>query len=329
MSSNGLMSAVLATGALTLAAALVEAQNAGSPPGPPPGFRSHTVHQGEVNPKPNPERFKKPKRENKQKDGELTRGKSVIAAAWFIDPSNRYKHTPFGTEVHPTGLTVSTHEQRILKFSLPKDSVFEDRVPRLVDLDGDGGEEIVVVRAYERKGAALVVLGVRGNEVQILAETPPIGIPHRWLNPIGFGDFDGDGHVDIAIVQTPHLSGELQIWSYKHGKLEQIASTGDVSNHVNGSKHLKLSAVADFNGDGRLDIAVPSQDRRRLRFFTFEKGDIEEIGEVALPSPAAEDFEVILVKGNPAVKVGLAGGRTVVIAPCRDVPGWEMTKGDC
>jgi len=100
-----------------------------------------------------------------------------------------------------------------------------------------------------------------------------------------------------------------------------------VSNHVFGSRHLRLAAVADFNGDGIADIAVPSSDRRRLRFLTLAGGKLAELGEANLPAAAAEDFEVVTAGGRPAVRVGLAGGRTVTIAPCRDIQGWEMPDG--
>ena len=326
MARSWLIAGMHAACAMTLTAAMVAAQNSG----PPEGLRTRTMHQGELAQPKDPLAFKKPKRgEIRLKDAEVVRGTHTIAAAWFSEPSPRYRHMPFGGDQHPTALTVSTKEQRLLKFQLPKDSVFEDRLPRLVDLDGDGQEEIVVVRAYERRGAALAILAIRGNELQIIAETPPIGIPFRWLNPAGFGDFDGDGQIDIALVQTPHLEGELQIWTLREGKLVQIASTGDVSNHVFGSMHQKLSVVADFNGDGRPDIAIPSKDRYALRFLTLLKDELEELGVARLPAAAAEDFSLTVVNAKPSVRVGLAGGRAVVVSPCRDVQDWEMADGGC
>jgi hypothetical protein len=33
--------------------------------------------------------------------------------------------------------------------------------------------------------------------------------PPRRLNPVGFGDFDGDGAMEVAYVQTPHIGGIL------------------------------------------------------------------------------------------------------------------------
>ena len=320
---------LLAASGLIATWVAAQAQSQSPPQAPAPALRSNTLHQGELALQPDPDKFKKPRRDNMMKGADLARGTVKIAAAWFSNPSNSYRHAPFGTDQHPTGITVSTTAKQVMKFQLPKDSVFEDRTPRLIDLDGDGGEEIVVVRSYERKGAALAVLAVRGKELEIIAETEPIGTPFRWLNPAGFADFDGDGRTDVALVVTPHQRGELQIWTLRDGALVKLADIDDVSNHVFGSRHLRLSAIADFNGDGVPDIAVPSQDRRRLRFLTLSKGELQELGEARLPAAAAEDFDVVSVDGRPAVRVGLAAGRSVVVAPCRDIPDWEMAGGEC
>lgn len=294
-----------------------------------PGADPRVMRQGELKQEQIEGAFKKPKTDSPLRDGVLARGKKNISAAWFSGPNERYRHLPFGTKQHGGVLTVSLADRRVLRLVLPLDSVFEDLMPRIVDADGDGVDEILVVRAGIKDGAALSVVGVRGNELSIIAETPPIGTPFRWLNPVGVADFDGDGKPDIALVVTPHIAGELQFWTMRSGKLFQLDGIDDVSNHVFGSKHLGLAAIADFNGDGIADIAIPNQNRRLLRFITFARGKIQELGEAELPVPAAEDFSVVVVDGKPAVRVGLAGGRGMVISPCRDVQDWRMAKGDC
>ncbi len=117
-------------------------------------------------------------------------------------------------------------------------------------------------------------------------------------------------------MTTPHRGGVLQIWTLDgNGKLEEIADTDDVSNHVMGSVHLGLSVVADFDGDGIADIALPSRDRRSLRFLSLKKGEIIELSRVGLPAPASENFSLVVRDGRKAVSVGLAGGRAVIVEP--------------
>lgn len=293
------------------------------------GADPRLLRQGDLRAPPPEGAFKRPKYDKPMRDGELVRGSRNIAAAWFSDPVSRYRNSPFGSEQHPTTLTVSTAERRVLRLVLPADSVFEDRVPRLFDLDGDGAEDVIVVRSYMFKGSALAVASVRGAALEITAETPPIGSPFRWLNPAGFGDFDGDGKPDVALVVTPHTEGELQFWTLKDGTFELIDTADDVSNHARGSRHMGLSAVADFNGDGIVDLAIPSQDRLRVRFLTLAGGRLDELGDWLLPAPAAEDFQIVQVAGKTGVRVGLAGGRSLTVVPCRDIDGWRMVNGQC
>lgn len=238
----------------------------------------------------------------------VARGDKNIAEAWLADPTARYRHFVLGADYEAATLCVRLTGGQVLKLTLPETSVFEDRQPRLADLDGDGLDEIVVVRSTLTQGAALAAAGVVSGELRIIAETAPTGSPNTWINPAGIADFDGDGRLDIAYVQMPHVLGRLRVFTLAGGKLVQIGSLDDTSNHVAGSPNLGLSAVADFDGDGIADLAIPSLDRRVLRFIAF-KGGAREIARKDLEAPAAADFSLERAGGNPVVVVGLGGGR--------------------
>ena len=246
-------------------------------------------------------------------DLRVAKGNKNIAEAWLADPTTRYRHFVLGSNYEAAALCARLQDGRVLKLTLPETSVFEDRQPRLADLNGDGDDEIVVVHTRLDRGAALAVVGVVANELRIIAETPPTGSPRTWINVAGIADIDGDGRLDIAYVQMPHVLGRLRLWTLKQGKLVEIASLGDTSNHVAGSPNLGLAAVADFDGDGVADLAIPSLDRKHLRFISF-KGGVRELARKPLSTQAVGNFSIEHVAGKPVVVVGQSGGRSQRVA---------------
>jgi hypothetical protein len=217
-----------------------------------------------------------------------------------------------GDKVEASALVIERRDGSRTTVKLEADAVFEDLEPRLADLDGDGKDEIVVVKSYLKRGSALAIIAERKGKYEIVAETPPLGGPHQWLNPAGIGDFNADSRTDIALVRQPHVVGMVELWSYVGGSLRKTAEMPDASNHIIGSRALQMSATADFDGDKAPDLAVPSLDRSRLRFLSFVPA--HEIASVALPAKAATNLGLVAIENSPpAVVVGLEDGTLVVV----------------
>ncbi|GAB4349994.1 MAG: hypothetical protein Kow006_12200 [Gammaproteobacteria bacterium] len=197
-------------------------------------------------------------------DGLVARGNRDIRLAWLILPTERYGHGAIGDQIEAGGLRVETSAGQSLEFRLDPQAVFEDRYPRLADLDGDGKDEIVLVKSYLDRGASLAVFGVESGNLVQLAETPPIGTPNRWLNPAGFPDLDGDGQLEVAAVITPHLGGVLQVYRYLNRQLVPAWSLAGFSNHELGSRELAMAAVTDLNQDGRHELMLPGDGRQQV-----------------------------------------------------------------
>lgn len=218
-------------------------------------------------------------------DGIVVEGRHDVRAAWLSTPTTRYAHGVLGDDLEAASLSVELQDGRKLKLTLPKNAVFEDRYPRLVDLDGDRRDEMVLVKSTQSQGAALVIAGVRDGALKILAEGQPIGRPNRWLNPVGVGDFDGDGQKELAYVETPHIGGTLRIVRWENDQLIELYSAPGFSNHAIGTPELQLSAVLDADGDGITDLVVPNTLRNVLRVVTFKGGKFEELFPVELGAP--------------------------------------------
>ncbi|WP_380053236.1 FG-GAP repeat domain-containing protein [Falsihalocynthiibacter sp. SS001] len=157
-----------------------------------------------------------------------------IKAAEYDAPTKRYAHGVLGDAVEYGALVLTLTTGRELRLTLPQDHVFEDIAPRLADVDGDGAPEVIVIETDAAKGAALAIYNQRGK----LAETPHIGQSNRWLAPIGVADLDGDGRVELAYVDRPHLARILTVWRYNNGRLEPVATKSGLTNHKIGQDYI-------------------------------------------------------------------------------------------
>ncbi|MEM8749946.1 MAG: hypothetical protein AAGF28_06560 [Pseudomonadota bacterium] len=251
-------------------------------------------------------------------DGHVARARGGnVKSAWYGAPTRRYQHAILGDDIEAGSLIVKTASGKQLRYDLDQAQVFEDRTPRLVDLDGFGDMEIVTIVSHRRKGGSIAVFSVIDDTLKLVAQTPYIGRSNRWLNIAGFGDFDGRGRGQIAAVWTPHIGGTLKFWTWTSAKSGKSASltlaheAWGFSNHAIGSREQNLSAVVDIDRDGVDDLALPSADRRALRLVKVTGAGIEDLAVIPLPG---EVSSTIFAKGegqNVEFTLGLTNGKVV------------------
>lgn len=161
-----------------------------------------------------------------------------LSCVRYFDGTERYPHGVLGDTREPTTLSGAFNGIG-LRLILDEAHVFEDLAPRLADLDFDGVGEIITIRSHQTQGAQLAIYAPDPENAtfQLIASTPYIGRRNRWLAPIGVADFNGDGQMDIAYIDRPHLARTLRVWSFVPGglagtgNLREIASASGLTNH--------------------------------------------------------------------------------------------------
>jgi len=250
------------------------------------------------------------------KDSEVSSSKT-IKAAWLTGSTDRYRHGILGDDIEASGLAVIDNSGKRYNLELDHDSVFEDRKVRIVDLDNDGQEELIVVRSYVNSGGALAVYGIRNNKLIQLAETPSIGLRNRWLNPAVVADIDNDGELEISYVETPHIGGTLHVLALRNNQLIYKYKSKPTSNHGIGSRIQEMSAAVDWNNDGFVDIAVPNARRTGIKIFSYAKGEAQEIANIEL----GDEIRTAIVASDlnkdkkPELVLGLFNGELLVLTP--------------
>ena len=205
----------------------------------------------------------------------------------YTEPTSEYGHGVLGENSEHKAIVIRRDKVSLsgeplgewtFTYRLPEGRVFEDIVPHCADIDGEGLNEIVVVESEAGKGAQLAVYGAERDlnrrvvRMAKIAATPPIGRAYRWLAIAGFADFDGDGRLDIAYVETPHIGGILRIWTFRDGGLVEIASDPGYSNHRIGQNFI-TGGVRDC-GDGP-ELVLPNDDWTQTLVVRFGGGIIE------------------------------------------------------
>ncbi|MFK7764687.1 MAG: FG-GAP repeat domain-containing protein [Roseobacter sp.] len=194
-------------------------------------------------------------------------GADAIETAFYEGETGRYAHGVLGDALEYETLALRMRSGQILRFTLPQTMVFEDVAPRLFDLDGDGAPEVIAVESDQTRGARLAIYSVPGR----ITATPFIGTRFRWLAPLGAADLDGDGRMEIAFVDRPHLAKTLRIWRFEAETLTEVASFAGVTNHRIGEEDI---AGGIRNCGGAPEMILSDAGWQSLLALRFVRGDI-------------------------------------------------------
>jgi hypothetical protein len=138
---------------------------------------------------------------------------------------------------------------------------------RFWDVTGDGQFEVVVILTSLTLGASLAVYNADGR----IAQTPHIGQTRRWLAPVGAADFDGDGRIELAFVDRPHLAKTLRVFEWNGAGLVLDAELGGLTNHRIGENFIS-GGVRDC-GAG-LEMVTADSDWSDLMVTRMDSGTL-------------------------------------------------------
>lgn len=137
----------------------------------------------------------------------------------------------------------------------------------IADVNHDGKLDIIVANTTD--GTLTVLLGDGQGHF-----TPAAGSPFacgKSPNDIATGDFNGDGNLDLLIAntETPYLT--ILLGNGKGGFAPSPHSPFDTHSYP----HVHGVAVADFNGDGKLDAVTDSWGHNQILMFLGDgKGNL-------------------------------------------------------
>lgn len=154
----------------------------------------------------------------------------TIVTAQFGGETDVYAHCILGDCIEYQTLEITTEDwanRTRYRVTLPADHVFEDIAPRLWDITADGKPEVIVIETDIRLGGSLAVYDQSGK----IGETPHIGRSNRWLAPIGAADFDGDGRIEVAFVDRPHLAKVVRVFEWTGTELVLETEIAGLTNH--------------------------------------------------------------------------------------------------
>lgn len=243
-------------------------------------------------------------------DGRLTTSSNRLLAV-LTGPTDRYGHGVVGDRVEASGVTfVSLDTQEVVSQVTLESDVFEGLVGMFADLDSDGLDEFIMTVSNADTGARLVVFD---EKAQVVAESDPIGQGGRWRHQLAAGPFGPEGEIELVDIGTPHIRGVVEYFTMQEGRLDLVASMSGYSSHTIGSRNLDMATAFDVDGDGQLELIVPTQEKDQLDVLRRVSDGVEVVMTLPLNGVLVTNLMATETAGGQVVlAAGTADGRLLI-----------------
>ena len=238
-------------------------------------------------------------------------GRLVLLA----DPVSDYPHGALGDDLEAHGVLIvdlSPDADQVWTVGFGGDNragivVSEAIMPLWADLNGDGVGEVVVTLSDASVGARLAAASFDGATLGQLIEGPAIGQGYRWRHQIAAAPFGPHGEIEVVDVRTPHIGGIVEFYRFDGESLDIVMTRSDYTSHGFGSRNLDRAAAGDFDGDGHVELLVPTWNADVLAAIRRTENGADEVWMVSAGGPARTNLAgVTLSDGRMLVGVGRA-----------------------
>ena len=149
-----------------------------------------------------------------------------------------------------------------------------NRIVRAEDMNGDRRKDLIVLRAQESEDVSIFY---HRRSLEFLRSTP-LKFPSYWgSNHIELADFDRDGLLDVVLSNGDNGDSSNILKNFHGVRVYRNDGTGGFEEEFEFVLHGAYGAsVADYDRDGRLDLAVfsafPDFESRQPSFYILKGG---------------------------------------------------------
>jgi hypothetical protein len=224
----------------------------------------------------------------------------------LADATGRYDHAVLGDGVEAGSVAVVdvgdglAVERRI---DVRGRAVVEGLSPLLADVTGAGRRAVLVTESGDGDGARLAAYRPDGTRVAASR-----ALTAGWRHQLAVAPFGPDDTPELAAVRKPHVDHRLQFFRREGDELAVVAGASGYGSHTIGSRNLDGALAGDLDGDGSLEVLVPTTARDELAAVRRTGDGAEQVWSVPLDGRLTTNVGAVTADGRVTVAAGTASG---------------------